>query len=448
MKRAYLVFLLLLATIIGRAQSPYHLDTLHYAGDSNYFFYIVYLGDGFKEDELDSFVEFVTKQNNQFFDKVPWQNYKSMFNVFYVKTASNESGAGMTPEEPIDNIFGVCFGTSGVDRMPWPTKWNKVYEVLRAVKPDYDMVPIVVNSQKYGGGGGGKFICFSMEKSSIEVLRHESGHSLGSLADEYWYKGREAANMTQKIDPVKWDQWMNENSIGTYRYSDNSSEEAYSWYRPHQNCLMRYLNREYCYVCREELIEKIHENSKNVLSYAPTDQAVNLDDDVTFSLNLLKPDPNTLRVDWYMDDKIVAHNQESYVLKKESVDAGSHQLMVLVEDTTLMVRKSGHTTLHATSIKWDVTVEASTGIDHLTVSSNDYRVGPLPFDTSLDFSNKQPQQQETHMVLLDNMGKIVASATFKDDSLCSLSTAHLPQGVYILCIYQKGKLIYKRKVSK
>ena len=448
MKRAYLVFLLLLATIIGRAQSPYHLDTLHYAGDSKYFVDIVYLGDGFKEDELDSFVEFVTAQNDQFFDKAPWRNYKSMFNVFYVKTASNESGAGMTPDEPIDNIFGVCFGTSGVDRMPWPTKWNKVYEVLREVKPDYDMVPIVVNSQKYGGGGGGKFICFSMEKNSIEVLRHESGHSLGGLADEYWYKGREAANMTQQIDPVKWNRWMNINGVGTYRHSDNEEEEGYSWYRPHQNCLMRYLNREYCYVCREALIENIHANSKNVLSYAPTDQAVNLDDDVTFSLNLLKPDPNTLRVDWYMDDKTVAHNQESYVLKKESVDAGSHQLMVLVEDTTLMVRKSGHTTLHSTSIKWDVTVEASTGIETLTVSSNDYRVGPLPFDTSLDFSNKQPRQQETHMVLLDNMGKIVASATFKDDSLCSLSTAHLPQGVYILCIYQKGKLIYKRKVSK
>ncbi len=447
MKRTYLVFIMLLTTVIVRAQ--YKLDTLHYAGDSKYYIDIVFLGDGFKADELENFVDFVKQQNEQFFNKTPWKQYKSMFNVFYVKTASNESGAGTTPNEPIDNFYGVCFGTSGVDRMPWPTKWNKVYEVLRAVKPEYDMVPIVVNSKKYGGGGGGKFICFSMESNSIETLRHESGHSLGSLADEYWYQGREAANMTQQIDPVKWDRWMSINGVGTYRYSDNESEEAYSWYRPHQNCLMRYLNREYCYVCREALIEKIHENSKNLLSYTPNESTVNMsEENITFSLNLLKPDPNTLRVNWLLDDKPIAHNQDEFTLEKGTIDAGTHQLMALVEDTTLMVRTSGHTTLHSTSVTWDITVETSTGIKTLSVTTNDYRVGPLPFDAYLTFSNKKPLQEKTRMVLLNTMGTIVASATFQDDSHCQLPTAQLPSGIYVLCVYQKNKLIYKQKVSK
>ena len=353
MKRRILFFVMLLATVTIRAQ--YKLDTLHYAGDSKYFIDIVYLGDGFLADELDQFVDFVKTQNDQFFEKVPWRQYKSMFNVFYVKTASNESGAGMTPDQPIDNFYGVCFGTSGVDRMPWPTKWNKVYEVLRAVKPDYDMVPIVVNSTKYGGGGAGSFICFSMENNSIETLRHESGHALGGLADEYWYKGREAANMTQEINPVKWERWIGENEVGTYRYSDNKNEEAYSWYRPHQDCQMRYLNREYCPVCCEALIEKIHEHSKNLLSCTPEDQMIRMkSEDVAFSLNLLKPDPNTLRIDWLLDGQKVAHNQEQLLLKREAIPKGVHELSAIIADTTLLVRTVDHATLHTTVVIWDI----------------------------------------------------------------------------------------------
>lgn len=447
MKRRIFYFVMLLATITCRAQ--YKLDTLHYAGDSKYFIDIVYLGDGFTADEMDSFVGFVKSQNDHFFDKAPWRQYRSMFNVFYVKTASNVSGAGMTPDQPVDNFYGVCFGTSGVDRMPWPTKWSKVYEVLNAVKPDYDMVPIVVNSTKYGGGGGGSFICFSMDNHSIETLRHESGHALGSLADEYWYRGREAANMTQKIDPVKWQLWMGENGIGTYRYSEDASAEAYSWYRPHQDCLMRYLNREYCSVCCEALIEKIHKNSKCLIAYSPEDKSVNLEnEDVVFSLNLLKPEPNTLRIDWLLDEETVAHNEERFILQPGTVTNGKHELLAIVEDTTLLVRTVDHTKLHASTVTWGINANTETGIETLSVSTHEYLISPLPFESVLTFSNKQSQQIETRLELYNAAGVLMTSGTFHDDANCSLYTAQLQPGIYLLCVYQSNKLIYKQKIIK
>lgn len=449
MNKQILLCVMLLASISLRAQ--YKLDTLHYAGDSKFYIDIVYLGDGFTEDEQNLFIDFVKRQNDQFFDKTPWQQYKEMFNVFYVKTASNVSGAGMTPDEPIDNFFGVCFGTSGVDRMPWPTKWDKVYEVLNDVKPDYDMVPIVVNSTKYGGGGGGSFICFSMDNSSIETLRHESGHALGGLADEYWYKGREAANMTQNINPVKWERWIGENEVGTYRYSDKENEEAYSWYRPHQNCQMRYLNREYCPVCSEALIEKIHEHSKNLISYAPEEKTINMESEaVTFSLNLLKPTPNTLRVDWFLDEQQVAHNQDQLTLRSGSLSDGNHDLLVIIEDTTLLVRTENHTTIHATTVRWSMNAYTSLGIsiETLSTSNSDYRVGPLPFEAVLTFSNKHPQQIETRLDLFNTAGVLMTSQTFSDDTSCSLNTARLPSAMYLLCVYQSNKLVYKQKILK
>ena len=437
-----------MATTAIRAQ--YQLDTIHYAGDSKHYIDIVYLGDGFQADEMQTFVDFVTTQADLFFNKDPWTRYRSLFNVFYVKTPSNVSGAGMTPSSPIDNFYGVCFGTSGVDRMPWPTKWDKVFEVLNAVKPDYDVVPIVVNSMKYGGGGGKPFICFSMDVNSIETLRHESGHAIGSLADEYWYQGREAANMTQNVNPVKWQRWIGEDGVGTYRYSENASEEAYSWYRPHQDCLMRYLYREYCPVCTEALVESIHDASQFVLAYSPDRKTANMESsDITFTLKLLKPEPNTLRVDWLIDGQNVAHNQEQLLLKAGSIENGTHQLTAIVEDTTLLVLTPGHSTLHSTTVTWHLEVSTPSAIKSTDVAENKYAVGPLPFSDELTFANKNPGRQlHTRMELLNTAGSIVASSTFSGDERCSLPTARLSPGIYILCVYQQGKLIYKRKVTK
>ena len=468
MKKILMVSAMLLATLTGYAESPhktsvlrartpalpvaseshYVLDTLHYAGPSEIFTDIVFLGDGFLDNEMSVFETFVENQSASFFGKTPWNRYEDMFNVFYVKTPSNESGAGTTPSSPIDNFYGVCFGTSGVDRMPWPTKWDKVYEVLLSTKPDFDMVCIVVNSYKYGGGGGGKFICYSMNENSIETLRHEAGHAFGDLADEYWYRGKEAANMTQDIDNLRWQRWMGYNGVGTYRYEEDPATEAYNWYRPHQNCLMRYLNREYCPVCCEALIERIHETSKNIMSYQPTEQNIVFSADILFALNLLKPNPNTLRVDWMLDGKIVAHNEDQWRLKTGMFkDTGVHQLTVMVEDTTLLVRTPDHTSLHAATLTWKIE-SYPTDIRLASITENSFTVGPLPFSTHLSFTSKQPYPQPIRMELLDMDGRIVAKQTFKGETTCTLNTPKTRDGIYVLRVYQGKQLIYTRKVMR
>lgn len=448
MKKAILLLTVLAFTTTVRAQ--YKMDTIFYAGDSQVFTDIVFLGDGFKEEEMQVFIDFVKKQAESFFDKMPWSQYRNRFNVFCIETPSNESGAGMTPDSPIDNFFGVCFGTSGVDRMPWPTKWSVVYDVLSSTKPDYDIVPFVVNSYKYGGGGGVPFICFSMEESSIETLRHEFGHAFADLADEYWYRGKEAANMTQIIDPVKWQTWLGTDEVGTYRYSDIPEEEAYTWYRPHQNCLMRYLYKEYCPVCREALIERIHETSRNIISFTPENEQLIMMEgqNVSFKLNLLKPNPNTLRTNWMLDGKNVGHNVEELTLKPSSLPMGFHDLIVTVEDTTLLVHTADHTTLHATSIAWGIESDGETAISSAAYSQ-DFTVGPVPFDSHIDFRSRNPIQGNVRMEILDLSGKVMATVHEASGlSALTLNTSHIPTGLYILRIYKDRLLIYSSKISK
>ena len=242
---------------------------------------------------------------------------------------------------------------------------------------------------------------------------------------------------------------MGENGVGTYRYSEKGDEKAYSWYRPHQDCLMRYLYREFCPVCCEAMIEKIHEHSKNLISYVPEKRTVSLEDKaMTFSLNLLKPEPNTLRVDWFLDRKKVAHNEDSFILQSWDVSNGKHELLAIIEDTTLMVRTADHTTLHATTVGWTINANTSTGIETLSTSTNEYRVGPLPFESVLTFSNKQPQQVVTRIELLNSAGVLMTDETFQDDANCSLYTAQLPSGIYLLCVYQNNTMVYKQKIVK
>lgn len=452
MRKVILSFsLLMTALTCGAQETELKLDTIHYAGDSNIYTDIVFLGDGFTDEEMQVFVDFAKAQSEHFFEKMPWSAYKEMFNVFYVKTPSNESGAGKTPDEPIDNYYGTCFGTSGVDRMPWPTKWASVYGVLNQVKPNYDMVAIVVNSEKYGGGGGGSFICFSLNEHSIETLRHEAGHAFGHLADEYWYRGYEAPNMTSITDPVKWENWMGYNDVGFYCYYENEGDDANSknWYRPHQNCQMRYLYSEYCPVCMEALIERIHETSRNIVSYTPkNEEATNIyDKSQVFMLKLLKPNPNTLRVDWQIDGKTVAHNKERLTINAGQLPDGDHTLTVIVEDTTLLVRTNDHTTLHASVLAWDIIAKTPLGIKAVGATGNDFTIGPLPFTTELCYNAKESTNEDVRMELWDTDGHCAASAT-AHGSQCSIATGKLPKGVYVLRIYSGVRQVYCRQVTK
>lgn len=447
MKKIFLSLAMLISSMTCMAQ--YKLETINYAGPSDIYTDIVFLGDGFTESELPVFVNFVKEQTEAFFQNQPWKTYRNRFNVFYVQTPSNESGAGMTPDAPIDNIFGVCFGTSGVDRMPWPTRWSNVYAVLNATKPDYDVVCIVVNSMKYGGGGGGGFLCYSMEKSSTETLKHEFGHAFGHLADEYWYRGNEAApNMTQYVNPVKWENWLGYNSVGTYRYDANALNEGYYWYRPHQNCLMRYLNRDYCPVCMEALIETIHDCSRDVLSYEPNQKDVTLEGETPFSLNLLKPNPNTLRTEWTMDGQRIAHNADEVKLDAAKLTSGDHVLQVTVEDTTLLVRTTNHTEMHATTVSWNIKVEGSTAIQLVSADEANFQVGPLPFSDFITFKNTNADNQPIRMELYDMDGRKVAKTASADGATCTLNTPHTRSGYYILHIYKGKQLIFKRVILR
>ena len=88
------------------------------------------------------------------------------------------------------------------------------------------------------------------------MMLHELGHTTAKLSDEYFAGASYAAempNMTAESDPakVRWSRFIGKNEVGVYEYDNGGN----GWYRPHQNCKMRFLGKQYafCEVCKEQI---------------------------------------------------------------------------------------------------------------------------------------------------------------------------------------------------
>jgi len=210
------------------------------------------MGDGFTAAQQDAFIGMATKLSGDLLGRHPFSSFQGAFNVYAIKVVSKQSGAAENLGDRVDNYFGCKFYFDGATERLLSTPYlYKANELLDYYTPQYDMAVLLVNSTKYGGAGGSISVT-SCHADANEILMHELGHTVGGLADEYWWRGREAPNMTQNANPatVKWRPWLDVDGVGIYAFAKN---EDPSWYRPHESCAMRYLFQPFCGVCATEL---------------------------------------------------------------------------------------------------------------------------------------------------------------------------------------------------
>jgi len=232
------------------------MEVIHYSGSPNEKTNMVIVGDGYTAAEQDKFIEDAKKATTGMLAQLPWRNYRDGINVYAIKVVSNVSGAAMNPNNLIDNYFGSSYWSFNIERLLVAWRSSRISTVLFANTPFFDIGILVVNDSKYGGSGG-TYAVFSTHVSATEIMIHELGHSFGNLADEYWagpQYARERHNMTQNTNPetIKWRDFLNRNGIGIYPHA-----ESPTWHRPHQNCKMRFLGRNFCAVCSHHLERRL-----------------------------------------------------------------------------------------------------------------------------------------------------------------------------------------------
>ncbi len=119
---------------------------------------------------------------------------------------------------------------------------------------------------------------------------------------------------------------------------------------------MRYLNAPFCPVCKETIIERIHQFfGSPVSSFMPNQTNISYCfQPVKFKISTTKPIPNTLRVKWLLNGVSIASNIDSIIVNSTQLISGINTVSVQVLDTTLMVRDSLHLTDHTYGVNWTI----------------------------------------------------------------------------------------------
>jgi hypothetical protein len=454
-----LQLLLVLSTSISVKSQTFDIDTILYNGDPDKFINFVYMGDGYKAEELSAYIEHVTTTSNFLFTTHPFTYYKNYFNVFAIKISSNESGAQhprTAPDCPpesehpslfVYNYFGSSFDYYDIHRLLVPTDYETVHYTLLENFPLYNSAFMLVNTP-YHGGSGGWISTSSINEYSNHIVVHEIGHTFANLADEYWagdMYAAEKANMTQETNPnlVKWKNWIGYEGVGIYQHGE--SGVAANWYRPHESCQMRFLDSPFCPVCTEAIVLRIIELFGNpILSYYPDQSNISLtEDSIQFNLNIVKPEPNTIRVKWILNGNLFTTNIDSVKIYSNQLLTGNNVLRVEVLDTTNLIRADNHEANNTFSLQWVINKNTSNII--VSDYENNIKVYPNPVSDDL-IIEIEDNNNIVNFDIINSMGQVVYTGNLLNKTI--VKTNDFTPGTYIIALENGRKFEFRKIVKK
>ena len=417
---------------------------------------MVVLGDGFTASQQTDFITNATTLVNYVFSKAPYAQYKNYFNVYAVKVISAESGikhpgTATDVTEPVfavsnpNNFLGTTFDV-GVHRCVYSNTTNKVTGVLASNVPDFDIAFVLGNSPEYGGCGG-TYAFLSNHPSAPEILVHELGHSFGKLADEYWFSGTgESPNKTKDNNTAtnRWKNWVGSNSVGIFPY-----EESPTWFRPHQNCEMRYLNRQFCSVCSQQLIERVHSIQDAIDSFTPSNAAaINLSAPITFKVNEILPIPNTLQNTWSLNGTLLPETSDTTTINPASFNLGTNTVLFSVVDNNSLLRVDNHSSLHVGTVSWTVT--KTLGAINVNATQRNFTLFPNPVKSQIFIKDQNKSLKNITVEILDASGRSLRNPKVQVLSSGEVSVdveGLLPQN-YFIKVYEDKVLILTQKIIK
>lgn len=267
---------------IKNGDSPvYKSYMVHDSGDPKEKVDVVFLPDGFTADEMDLFRKAATEFSEALFKTDPFDAHANAFNIWVVEAPSKDSGTDI-PGKNIykETILNTSFYTFDSERYLMTEDIKSVRDV--AANAPYDLIIILVNTEKYGGGGVynyyGTFSAFNPK--SIGVWLHEFGHNFTWLADEYYTSDVSYSDyIDQKYEPIqpnvttlvnfqkKWKKMIKsgtpvptprtpqyEGVLGAFEGGLYTGKGVYS---PMQKCKMNWLDDPFCPVCTGTILKMI-----------------------------------------------------------------------------------------------------------------------------------------------------------------------------------------------
>jgi hypothetical protein len=254
--------------------------------------------------------------------------------------------------------------------------------------PDVDLVLAIANSTTYGGVGYPSLdlaTSAGANSAAIEIVRHEFGHALGNLADEYdyadgtTYTGGEPAqadaskltSAQMAADSKKWFRWLGVNNPafdGLVSTFEGAIYCQFGVYRPTNNSLMRNLNRPFNLPSAEQVILQIYHIVKPIDDASPTGTIYAGTE--TLFVTPVTPTGNPLAIQWYKDGvAIPGATGPTLDLSTLSFGACPSTVSVTVRDTTAWVRDEAACAQWMTESRAYTVATAGTGFSNVCVTT-------------------------------------------------------------------------------
>ncbi len=297
----------------------------------------------YRDDLLQAF------DNNGPLAQAPYAQYRNFFNLY----------SSWWPEALDDNSgwsWDILKQTRDAFFLPWAndrTGW------------------ITWFSSTAGGGGGGAGLdrerrvgdgkMFGM---GYETFLHEFGHTMPGLLDEYssdaswsggqcWETGNTSGQLTR--DEIPWRRWIEEDTpiptpytaeyLDKFGAFEGAMTNYFNCHRPTaRSCFMgaggfgEDYGLDLCSVCKQRVICFIYQYVDVIENAFPVEPEINIEGDetITFSVEVVKPEPNTQSTAWILNGKTIAEDTESITLSFEACE--SYELKYTVLDENPMVK--------------------------------------------------------------------------------------------------------------
>lgn len=256
----------------------YRIKDMRISADPAHAVDIVLLAEGYTRNEANQFFEDAKKFEECFAESTVFSENLNRLNIRAIAVVSENSGCDdPAKDEWVETCFNSTFNTIGISRYLMTSDINAVRNIAAMVP--YDQVFVLVNTDKYGGGGifNSIGICASRAENFEEVILHELGHEFAGLGDEY-VASDNVLMADLSLEPwesnltlfsgktIKWQNLIkegiplptpdslgrkDENLIGLFAGGGYVSEGIY---RPAYNCRMRTNEAEdFCIVCKNSI---------------------------------------------------------------------------------------------------------------------------------------------------------------------------------------------------
>ena len=178
----------------------------HQGGDSKECIDVVILAEGYRIDEMDTFMEDAMITTSEILSYEPFKSHKEKFNFIAVYSASTDTNVSVPQEEAwCDTAVGSNFMTFYMPRYLTSGEVYKMYDLATNIPCEHFI--ILANTDTYGGGGiyNSYTLTTAHHKDFRPVVVHEFGHSFAGLGDEYFYDNADDNDNMHSLKHEPWE---------------------------------------------------------------------------------------------------------------------------------------------------------------------------------------------------------------------------------------------------